>query len=153
MTVVRYRSLMPVSPQELFDFHADVRNLQAISPPLPPFRLVEGTSPTRAGDLQVFRLGWNRLGVDWYARITRVVPGQLIEDTQERGPFLRWRHQHRFLPGPDGSSWLEDVVGFRLLPTVAGEFVEWLVGRPMLLLMFRWRHWRTRRLVGADRKS
>jgi ligand-binding SRPBCC domain-containing protein len=153
MTAVRFRSRLSVSPEQLFDFHADVQNLRRISPPLPPFRLVAGGGrPTREGDLQVFRLGWDRLGVTWEASITRVVPGRLIEDTQLRGPFPRWRHQHRFIPAAGGAV-LEDAVAFRLLPTPVGEFVEWLLVRPTLLAMFWWRHRRTRNLLGTRQES
>ncbi|MES4791616.1 MAG: hypothetical protein C4321_00285, partial [Chloroflexota bacterium] len=116
VTNLVFRSFIPVAPEELFEFHADVRNLAAISPPVPPFRLESEPVPTREGDVQVFRLGWRRVGVRWVARIARVVPGRLIEDVQVEGPFRRWRHQHLFLPAP-GGSWLEDRVALRLLPT------------------------------------
>jgi ligand-binding SRPBCC domain-containing protein len=153
MTTVRFRSELPVPPERLFEFHADVRNLSRISPPFPPFRLVEGgTAPAREGDLQVFRLGWGPLGVTWEAQISRVVPGRLIEDTQLRGPFRRWRHQHRFRPAEHGAV-LEDAVAFRLLPTPAGEFAEWLLVRPALLAMFWWRHRRTRNLLETPQES
>jgi ligand-binding SRPBCC domain-containing protein len=153
MTTLRFRSQLPVPAERLFEFHADVANLGRISPPFPPFRLVAGGgAPTREGDVQVFRLGWKRVGVTWEARITRVVEGRLIEDAQVRGPFRRWRHQHRFIPAADGAV-LEDAVAFRLLPTPVGELVEWLLVRPALLGMFWWRHRKTRALLTAGQKS
>lgn len=152
MTHVVFRSFIPVAPEELFEFHADVRNLAAISPAVPPFRLESEPSPTREGDVQVFRLGWRLVGVRWVARISCVVPGRLAEDVQVEGPFRSWRHQHRFLPAP-GGSWLEDRVAFRLLPTPVGAFLEWLLVRPALAAMFWWRHRRTRTLLTNHAKS
>lgn len=152
MTVVRWSSHLDTTPEALFAFHADVQNLARISPPFPPFTLVSPPTPTREGDLQVFRLGWRALGIEWRARITRVEEGRLIEDTQERGPFLRWRHQHRFLPEGSGAR-LTDVVSFRLLPTAAGEFLEWLLVRPAIATMFAYRHRVTRRALSQPPTS
>ncbi len=152
MTLLRVRSFIPSPPEDLFAFHSDVRNLARISPPVPPFRLLTEPAPAREGDIQCFRLGWGRLGVTWTARISRVVEGRLIEDVQEQGPFRRWRHQHRFLPAP-GGAWLEDTVAFRLLPTAAGEFLEWLLVRPALVPLFWWRHWQTRNALVTRSKS
>ncbi|WP_322796516.1 SRPBCC family protein [Tepidiforma sp.] len=152
MTVVRWSSQIDAPPEALFAFHADVRNLARISPPFPPFRLVSPPAPTREGDVQVFRLGWGPIGVDWHARITRVEEGRLIEDTHERGPFRRWRHQHRFSSEGSGAR-LTDVVAFRLLPTPVGEFLEWLLVRPALAGMFAYRHRQTRKALEQARTS
>jgi ligand-binding SRPBCC domain-containing protein len=141
---------MPVSVDELFDFHMDAANLSAISPPFPPFQLVDATKRAEQGDLQVMRIGFGRIAVMWEARIIRVVPGRLLEDVQERGPFLKWRHQHRFAADGD-ESLLTDVVSFRLLPTLVGEFLEYLLIRPTIIGMFAYRHRKTRAILGHSK--
>ncbi len=146
MTTAVWKTRVSATPEELFEFHMDAGNLAAISPPWPPFALISEPDRAEVGDVQVFRLGAGPLATIWEARITRVVPGRLLEDRQESGPFRSWRHQHQFLPDGDGAI-LKDVVSFRLLPTVAGEFLEYLFVRPALLAMFAWRHRRTRALL------
>ena len=146
MTRVAYRTRLDARPDELFEFHMNTENLAAISPPWPPFRVVSEPKRAEPGDLQVFRLGAGPVATTWEARVTRVVPGRLLEDVQETGPFRSWRHQHQFLPDGDGAV-LADVVEFRMLPTVVGEFVEYFVVRPAILGMFAWRHRRTRKLL------
>jgi hypothetical protein len=146
MTLVVKSSRFDVSPDELFAFHLDSENLARISPPWPPFIMVSSLQPTELGGVQVFQVGPWPFDTTWQARITRLVPGRLLEDTQESGPFLRWRHQHRVAPEGSGSR-LTDVVAFRLLPTAAGAFLEYWLVRPALLGMFAWRHHRTRRLL------
>lgn len=89
--------------------------------------------------------------VRWTARITRIVPGRLIEDVQEEGPFQSWTHQHRISASGAGSR-LTDVVRFRFVPGVAGEFVDWLLVRPLLLAMFALRHRATRKRL-AERPT
>lgn len=146
MTTVRHSSLMPVTAEALFAFHMDPANLAAISPAFPPVRVEAPDRPPVPGDLQTFVLGWNRCSSRCVARVERVIPGRLLEDTQESGPFIRWRHQHRVAEVPGGAR-LTDVVSFRLFPSLAGEFFEFWTVRPLLKAMFWYRHRKTRRLV------
>lgn len=148
MTSAVWKTRLPVSPEELFEFHMDVANLEAISPPWAPVSVISEAKRAEVGDLQVFRIGAGPLIRIWEARVTRVAPGRLLEDVQESGPFRSWRHQHQFRPDGDGAV-LADVVAFRLLPTRAGEFVEWVFVRPAILAMFAWRHRQTRKLLGV----
>jgi ligand-binding SRPBCC domain-containing protein len=146
MTTVRASSTFDVPPDVLFAFHADVTNLARISPPLPRFRLLSEAGEAEEGEVQRFQLSVGPFHREWHARITRVIPGKVIEDTQEAGPFREWRHRHVVSDDPSGSR-LTDVVRFRLLPTPAGEFLEWLLVAPGVRLMFAWRHRRTRALL------
>ncbi len=152
MTLVVFSSRMPATAEALFEFHMDTANLERISPPFPPFRVLSPSKPAEPGDLQRFRIGAGPLARTWEARVTAVLPGRLLEDTQESGPFLRWRHQHRFRARGEAESVLTDVVAFRLLPTPAGEFLEYLFVRPAMIAMFAWRHRKTRQLL-AHHKS
>ena len=147
MTSIRYSSELPVTAHELFEFHANVANLLEITPPFPPFRLLGEPKRAEVGDTQLLRLGWDRLGVTWTARVTRVVTDRLTEDVQEEGPFIAWRHQHQFVDTDPGRARLTDVVAFRILPTWAGEFIEYFTVRPVLLGLFRYRHRKTRALL------
>lgn len=152
MTLVVYSSAFSVPADDLFAFHLDAANLARISPPFPPFQLLDAPNPPSEGDLQVFRLGFGKAGVTWHARISRIQPGKMLEDTQESGPFRRWRHQHR-VRAENGGSRLTDVVSFRLIPTPVGEFLEFLLIRPGILTMFAWRHRRTRALLASPREG
>ncbi len=147
MTRFTYSSEIECSAHELFEFHANVANLPAISPPFPPFRLLSEPKVAEVGDEQRFRVGWARFGSTWTARMGAVIPDRLTEDVLIRGPFRRWRHRHRFADSTVGKATLTDDVSFRLLPTPAGEFIEYFTVRPMLLLMFRFRHRRTSALL------
>ncbi|HMO95850.1 MAG TPA: SRPBCC family protein [Tepidiformaceae bacterium] len=149
MTKVVWKSWFPLTPETLYEFHTDPANLAAISPPWPPFTMISDSQPSEVGGIQVFRLGSGPLATVWEARIRRLEPGRLVEDTLESGPFRAWRHQHQFLPEGDGAI-LKDVVAFRFFPTPLGGFLDYLFVRPFLLGMFAWRHRRTRQLLVGD---
>jgi ligand-binding SRPBCC domain-containing protein len=148
MTLVVWTSHFDVAAERLFAFHQDARNLPRITPPPLSFELLIPPAASQEGDVQLFRMGLGPFKSNWRARITRVVVPRLIEDTQEAGLFRSWRHQHRVAPEPGGSR-LTDVVSFRLLPTPAGEFIDYFAVRPALLAMFAYRHWRTRALLSS----
>ncbi len=152
MTFIKHSSTFDVPAGALFAFHADVANLARIAPPLTRFQLLSTPKPTELNDVQVFRLGVGPLKTTWRARISRFTPGVLIEDVQESGPFLRWRHQHQVTANGDRSR-LTDTVSFRLIPTPAGEALEWFLIRPALLLMFVWRHRKTATTLQHQRSS
>lgn len=156
MTSVRFSSSITVPVERLFAFHCDVTNFAAISPPIPPMRILRAPVPTHEGDVQAFSLGWGPLAMRWDERIVRLVPGRLLEDVQERGPLLRWGHRHYFTEQGPGSR-LTDSITFRMFPTAAGEFLEYWTVRPALYLWLRWRHRRTSKLLakrlGVDSRS
>ena len=137
MTIVSHSSHFDVSVDDLYDFHSDVGNLSRISPS--GFELLSEPGPTAVGDLQRFQITIGNRKVLWEARITRLVPGRLLEDMQETGPFRQWRHQHQFYADGEGSR-LKDVVSFRLIPTPLGEFLEFFIVRPFIVQMLRGRH-------------
>jgi hypothetical protein len=75
----------------------------------------------------------------WQARHIENVPGVLFRDIQERGPFARWTHTHRFTDTADGAQ-LEDQIDYALpaqplLPGFSTRLVNGTLER-----VFRYRH-------------
>ena len=150
MTLVVHRGTVKASAEELFELHMDARNLPKISPPFPPVKLLSEPKRSEPGDLQVIQFGRSPFASVWHARVTQVVPGRMLEDVQERGLFLKWRHQHRVRDLGNGEAELTDAVSFRVIPTVAGEFLEFWLVRPLIKAMFVLRHRKTRALLEHD---
>ena len=136
------------SAEQVFAFHADVRNLPRLTPS--PLRVLHAPVPTRAGDLQVLELGPAPLRRRWHARVVRFDPPRSMVDVQERGPFRLWRHTHAVIPEPGGAR-LVDAVEFRLLSGPLGPLLDALVVAPLLRLLFAERHRRTRRYLERSR--
>lgn len=149
MTLIQHSSHFDCTPEALFAFHLDAKNLGRLSMPGQRFRLLSEEKTTEVGDLQILELGSGPVTMEWLAEILRCEPPHVLEDIQVRGPFRKWRHQHRVTEEAGGAR-LTDTVSFRFLPTIAGEFVEYWTVRPLMKAMFLWRHRKTRELLKAD---
>lgn len=142
--VVTSAARFAAPPEQVFAFHADVRNLPRLTPG--PARILSAPVPTRGGDLQVIELGVPPFALQWHARVTRFEPPHTLADEQARGPFRHWRHIHAVVP-VRGGSLLVDTVEFALLPGRLGRLLDRLVVGAVLRLLFVERHRRTRRLL------
>jgi len=136
-----YRSPMPVSAADLFDWHTRPGALERLTPPWDPVKVLQRTGPLEEGTRIVLSVPLGPARIRWVSRHSDVIPGQQFKDEQIEGPFSEWVHTHRMLPnGNSGSSVLEDRIRFdapfgpagRVL---AGSFVPQRLGR-----LFRFRH-------------
>jgi ligand-binding SRPBCC domain-containing protein len=107
-----------------------------------PAVLAEGTE-------MAFSLQLGPLSVPWRARIAEVSPSGFV-DQQLRGPFRRWQHRHSFRRLDADRTEVADAIEVELRRHLLwGPLgaAMWL-GMPLL---FAYRAWRTRRLLGRRR--
>jgi ligand-binding SRPBCC domain-containing protein len=91
-------------PTEVFDFFAQARNLEAITPPWLGFAVLTPEPIAMApGTLIEYRLRLHRVPLRWLTRIDAWEPGRLFVDRQVRGPYRLWHHRHEFEPHPRGT--------------------------------------------------
>lgn len=101
-TLVRRQRLeLPI--EQAFEFYAQARNLEAITPPWLGFRVTTpGEIEMREGALIEYRLALHRIPVRWRTRIEEWQPPVRFIDAQLRGPYALWVHTHTFeADGPD----------------------------------------------------
>lgn len=112
--VLRREQVLPGTPEQVFPFFADARNLEAITPPLLRFEVVTpGDIPMRVGTLIQYRLHLHGVGVSWLTSIQDWDPPHRFVDVQVRGPYGLWHHTHEFEPHPDGTL-MRDVVRYAI---------------------------------------
>ncbi len=133
-------------------FHHQAGNVAAITPP-PIVVRVDSPAPDRmrSGDEMAFTMWLGPLPLRWHVRFDEVSPTGFV-DRQLAGPFAFWRHTHRFVAEGARRTRVEDRVEAGLRP-------EWpwrLIGGAMWLglpLLFKYRAWRTRRLLARPRNK
>lgn len=124
---------------EVFAFFSDPDNLARITPPSMRLELITTDREMRSGLAIDYRIR-PLLGfpVRWRTRITDYDPPRSFRDVQERGPYRRWEHEHRFLE-VDGGTLIEDDVTYALPLGPLGDAVHRLAVRGELARIFRHR--------------
>jgi ligand-binding SRPBCC domain-containing protein len=132
---------------EVFAFFADARNLEAITPALLRFRVMDAGADAIAmgpGALIRYRLRVRRVPVGWLTVIRAWEPPLRFVDEQLRGPYALWHHTHTFEALDDGGTLMRDVVRYALPLGALGELVRRLFVRRDLEAIF---DYRARRIV------
>jgi hypothetical protein len=76
--------------------------LERLTPPWERVDVIEPGAGLADGSRTILSVHQGPIPFRWVARHRDVIPGRQFVDEQERGPFTRWTHLHRFEPsGPD----------------------------------------------------
>lgn len=111
---------LPKPRETVFEFFADARNLQQLTPPWLDFRiLTPGPIELRPGAVIDYRLRVHGLPLAWQSEISVWEPPLRFVDVQRRGPYRLWRHTHTFTARHGGT-----LVGDQVRYAVPGG---WLV--------------------------
>jgi len=140
----------PGTPERVFGFFADARNLEALTPPLLRFRLVT-PAPIAIGKgaLIRYRLRVRRVPVGWLTEITEWDPPHRFVDEQIKGPYALWHHTHTFEALDDGGTLMRDVVRYRIGFGPLGVIADRLVVRRDVEAIFDFRAQRIPALLAA----
>ncbi len=146
--ILQREQRLPGSPAEVFEFFADARNLEAITPPLLRFALVTPDPIAMGrGTLLRYRLRVRGLPVNWLSEIKEWEPPHRFVDEQLEGPYALWQHTHTFEADGDETI-MRDVVRYRIGFGPLGALADRLVVRRDLAAIFDYRAQRVRGLLG-----
>jgi ligand-binding SRPBCC domain-containing protein len=153
--VLRREQHLPGSPEEVFPFFADARNLEAITPPLLRFRVVTPAPIVmRVGTFIQYRLRVHGIPVAWDTTIQDWSPPHRFVDVQVRGPYALWHHTHEFAPAPGGGTLMTDTVRYAIGFGPLGELARRALVRRDLDAIFAFRAQRVPGLLaGGDARQ
>jgi len=142
--------VLPLSPEELFPFFAEARNLETLTPPWLRFEVVTPEPvEMRSGTLIDYRLAWRGLPIRWRTVIEAWEPPHRFVDRMLKGPYRLWVHEHTFTAVAGGTR-CDDRVEYAV---PGGLLVQRLaVGRDVERI-FAFRTGRLRELFGDPEPS
>jgi uncharacterized protein (TIGR01777 family) len=115
--------------EKTFEFFAEAKNLEAITPPLLNFSIEKmSTESIQEGTLIDYKLKIHGVPASWQTLIKEWNPPFHFIDEQLKGPYTQWVHLHRFQKMGRGTL-MTDLVRYRmplgiLGKVVAGRFVR-----------------------------
>jgi ligand-binding SRPBCC domain-containing protein len=149
------RSQRVVIPVALaFDFYADSRNLEPMTPPWLHFHLTTpGPVTMEAGALLDYTLKLHGVPIRWTTRIEAWEPPNGFFDTQLKGPYSLWEHTHVFEEDGDDATIIHDRVRYALPLGPLGALAHSLFVRRDLRRIFDYRAEAFARIVAATQRQ
>lgn len=128
--------------EEVFDFFGNAHNLERLTPPFLRFEILTPDPVImRQGALIDYRLSLRGIPLRWQSEITVWEPSRRFVDTQLKGPYRWWVHEHRFEPAAGGTL-MTDRVEYGVL---GGALVNMLLVEPDLRRIWAYRDQEVRR--------
>ncbi|HUV14638.1 MAG TPA: SRPBCC family protein [Acidobacteriota bacterium] len=132
--------------EKVFSFFADALNLETLTPPWLHFRILT-PKPIKIekGTLIDYRLKIRGLPLRWRTEIVLWEPPFRFVDTQIKGPYRVWIHEHRFLEMEGGTSMI-DTVNYDVF---GGRLTDWLIVSSDIERVFTYRRHEIIKLFGG----
>lgn len=103
-------SIVPSTLDEVFSFFSDAHNLDQITPSFLQFRVLSPLPiAMRVGTHIDYTLRVHGIPLRWTSEITAWEPPNRFVDTQVRGPYRWWHHEHRFEELGDSTRVIDNV--------------------------------------------
>lgn len=149
MHVLERSQRVEVPPERAFAFYADAANLEPLTPPWLHFHLLTPQPiALEAGALLDYRLRLHGVPIGWQTRIERWEPPHRFLDTQARGPYALWEHEHVFEPAGGAATVIHDRVTYALPLGPLGALAHRLFVRRDLERIFEFRRAGTAARIG-----
>ena len=140
---------VPRALEETFAFFSRPENLQQITPPWLDFHILRVESELHPGSLIEYRLKVHGIPMRWVSEITDWSPPHRFVDTQLRGPYALWHHEHTFA-SEGGGTRISDRVTYALPFGVLGRLAHRLITRRDVEAIFAFRRQRLTELLAGE---
>jgi len=125
----------------VWSFFSSPRNLNKITPPDMDFKIVDMGGSEQMFEGQIIKYSVSPfpfLSLKWVTEIVDVVPKKSFVDTQKKGPFKMWHHQHTFCPVTDGVQ-MSDQVSYSIPFGFLGSAINKLIIQKRVTNIFKFR--------------
>jgi ligand-binding SRPBCC domain-containing protein len=149
MRVYTHRVSVKAPLGDVAEFHRDAQALRRLTMP-PVFIQIHSAEPLAENSKTEFTLWLGPLPMQWLAVHSQVDQLYGFTDTQSRGPFMHWEHQHRFIKIDEYTTEITDEIQAQMPRHLFWKLVCWLMW-VNLPLMFAYRSWVIRRAMEQKR--
>lgn len=125
--------------QTVFEFFSSPLNLGMVTPSWLSFRIEDMPEDIEAGSRITYKIRIWGPALRWTTEITKWDPTSLFVDSQIRGPYKLWWHEHQFVQKESGTTLMHDRVTYRMPAGVIGRIVHRLIVRDQLERIFKFR--------------
>jgi ligand-binding SRPBCC domain-containing protein len=96
--------------REVFSFFSKAENLEKLTPNWLQFKILTNLPiEIKKGSLIDYRLKFYGIPIKWKTEITLWDPPSRFIDTQLKGPYRTWIHEHRFIDMNDCTKMIDSV--------------------------------------------
>lgn len=140
---------LPISLEEAWNFIANPKNLEVITPKSMGFKTLSGDDKEMfAGQIiHYYITPLFRIKLQWVTEITHVQDRKFFVDEQRFGPYAFWHHKH-FLKEIEGGVEMEDIVHYKVPMGILGQLVHPFLVKPKLEEIFAFRQKKLIELFG-----
>ena len=97
--------------ETVFEFFADAKQLERITPPILNFKILTPMPvEIKAGLLLDYQISIHKVPIKWRTEIAAWEPPYRFVDRQLKGPYHLWHHEHTFEETDDGTLVKDKVV-------------------------------------------
>lgn len=122
----KYKTFLPISIDEAWDFFSSPKNLAKITPPHMGFIITSEFNDEKMypGLLITYKVS-PLMGIKmvWCTEITHVLDKQYFVDEQRFGPYAMWHHQHHFKVVAGGVEMI-DIVDYAIPFGILGRMMN-----------------------------
>jgi len=122
----KYKTTLPISLEEAWDFFSSPKNLAKITPPHMGFIITSEFNDEKMypGMLITYKVSpLMGIKMDWCTEITHVIDKQYFVDEQRFGPYAMWHHQHHFKV-VDGGVEMTDIIDYAVPFGILGRMMN-----------------------------
>ena len=135
--------------EEVFNFFSKAENLNLITPEELQFRILTPLPINmQKGVLIDYKIKINGFAFKWRSEITEWLPPFKFIDTQIKGPYSVWIHEHTFMPHPEGTI-VKDEIDYLSRGWILEPVIQKLFVRKNLEHIFDYRQKKLKRIFNS----
>ena len=127
------------APEAVFPFFSSALNLGSMTPSWVGFEIMDFPKEMKVGATIRYKIRLGFIKINWVTEIIEWDPDHSFIDSQLKGPYRLWVHEHKICPDGENGAVMYDKVMYGLPFGIVGQVVHKLFVKRTLLRIFQFR--------------